>query len=173
MVLGGSSKLRNWRTHRVRMQLLQVHAVPGKTLGEDVTDGLVAPTLAGPDLTLSFEVSPAGVFVTAPNGGATAEVTTADILAGDDSVVHIVSAVLVPGEADDMAEAEDVEPVAGGVSLDASDDGADAEDDEDGGVMRDDGRVDTPEAGVMGAGGYGAEEGVGGYGVVMCAVALP
>lgn len=161
------------------MQLLKVHVVPGKTLAAQVTDGLVAPTLG--DGSLTFEVTDdSKVFVTGPNDGATAEVTTADIEAGK-SVLHIVSMVLVPGEADDMAGIDDVEPVDDNGGGDAVDDEDDVVDD--GGAMRDDGRVDVPAAGevveapepVRGgdemAGGYGEVEPTGYGGTMGCAPA--
>ncbi len=72
--------------------VLLTHVISGLVLSTDITDGLVAPSLA-PNTNLSFSIS--GGTVTVTTGGTSAIVTVADLLASN-GVVHVIDAVLVP-----------------------------------------------------------------------------
>eukprot|EP01025_Chloroclados_australasicus_P043174 TRINITY_DN45_c4_g1_i2.p1 TRINITY_DN45_c4_g1~~TRINITY_DN45_c4_g1_i2.p1 ORF type:complete len:1543 (-),score=216.85 TRINITY_DN45_c4_g1_i2:1008-5513(-) len=73
--------------------LLLQHLVVGKYMQVDLTDGLVLPTLLGQDLTV--DVRNRGTFISSAESEAKIQIP--DIEAGD-SVVHVIDAVLVPGE---------------------------------------------------------------------------
>ena len=76
--------------------LLQLHVVDGIVRARDLVDGQTLPTLTGLDLTVS--VSADGVpRITAPGGGTVAHILAADVAACS-AVVHVIDAVLVPGD---------------------------------------------------------------------------
>lgn len=72
--------------------VLLTHVISGLTLSTDITDGLVAPSLA-PNTNLTFDIS--GTTVTVATGGTMATITVVDLLASN-GVVHVIDAVLVP-----------------------------------------------------------------------------
>ncbi|OEU12452.1 beta-Ig-H3/fasciclin, partial [Fragilariopsis cylindrus CCMP1102] len=67
--------------------ILTYHVVDGQVLSTDLTDGMMAPTLQGEDVTIN---TTDGVVI---NDSAT--VITADIMTSN-GVVHVIDAVLVP-----------------------------------------------------------------------------
>ena len=71
--------------------ILTYHVVDGQVLSTDLTDGMMAPTLQGEDVTIN---TTDGVVI---NDSAT--VTTADITTSN-GVIHIINAVLVPPSID-------------------------------------------------------------------------
>lgn len=68
--------------------ILTYHVVPGKVMSTDLTDGMMAATVQGGDLTVDLSD---GVKV---NG---ATVTTADIEASN-GVIHVIDTVILPAE---------------------------------------------------------------------------
>ena len=81
--------------------LLQLHVVDGVIRARDLVDGQTLPTLTGLDLTVS--VSADGVpRITAPGGGTVAHILAADVAACS-AVVHVIDAVLVPGDLENGA----------------------------------------------------------------------
>jgi uncharacterized surface protein with fasciclin (FAS1) repeats len=68
-------------------QILLYHAVSGKVMSTDLTNGMTATTLQGQDITVT--INEEGVFI---NG---AKVIIANIEAGN-GVVHVIDAVLLP-----------------------------------------------------------------------------
>ena len=77
------------------LQLLQGHVVPEVAMAADLSNNQMLTTLAGSDLTVML--SGGEVMIMAPMGGETATVTDADQEAGA-GVVHVIDAVLVPGD---------------------------------------------------------------------------
>ena len=71
--------------------ILTYHVVDGQVLSTDLTDGMMAPTLQGEDVTIN---TTDGVVI---NDSAT--VTTADITTSN-GVIHVINAVLVPPSID-------------------------------------------------------------------------
>ncbi|OEU12049.1 Fasciclin-domain-containing protein [Fragilariopsis cylindrus CCMP1102] len=71
--------------------ILTYHVVDGQVLSTDLTDGMMAPTLQGEDVTIN---TTDGVVI---NDSAT--VITADIMTSN-GVVHVIDAVLVPPSID-------------------------------------------------------------------------
>merc|ERR1712166_1408560 len=71
--------------------ILTYHVVDGQVLSTDLTDGMMAPTLQGEDVTIN---TTDGVVI---NDSAT--VITADIMTSN-GVIHVVDAVLVPPSID-------------------------------------------------------------------------
>lgn len=67
-------------------QILTYHVVPGKVMSSDLTNGMKAATVAGPEVTIMTE---GGVKVDGAN------VTTADIEATN-GVIHVIDAVIMP-----------------------------------------------------------------------------
>jgi uncharacterized surface protein with fasciclin (FAS1) repeats len=67
-------------------QILTYHVVPGKVMSSDLSNGMKAATVAGPEVTIMTE---GGVKVDAAN------VTTADIEATN-GVIHVIDAVIMP-----------------------------------------------------------------------------
>ena len=68
------------------VSILTYHVVPGKVMSGDLTDGMMATTVEGSDVTITTE------------GGGTvggANVTTADIEASN-GVIHVIDAVIMP-----------------------------------------------------------------------------
>jgi len=87
--------------------ILQFHVLEGKVMEADITDGVTVSTLAG----LPLKIGVDGPIVSLDGGKAT--VVQADIPAGENSVIHVIDAVLMPpesspesGEADDPADEE-------------------------------------------------------------------
>jgi uncharacterized surface protein with fasciclin (FAS1) repeats len=70
--------------------ILLYHVVSGKIMSTDLSDGQVATTLLGKDITVTINND--GVFIN------DAKVTVADIEA-DNGVVHVIDAVLIPSDA--------------------------------------------------------------------------
>lgn len=70
------------------VSILTYHVVPGKVMSTDLSDGMMATTVQGGDLTVDLSD---GVKV---NG---ATVTTADIEASN-GVIHVIDAVILPAE---------------------------------------------------------------------------
>ncbi|MGO4917246.1 fasciclin domain-containing protein [Pseudogemmobacter sp. W21_MBD1_M6] len=68
------------------VKILTYHVVPGKVMSTDLTNGMMAPTVEGADLTIMTE---GGVKVNDAN------VTTADIEASN-GVIHVIDAVIIP-----------------------------------------------------------------------------
>ena len=68
-------------------QILLYHVVAGSVLSTDLSDGMTATTLNGKDITVRIENG--NVFIN------NAQVTAADIQ-GDNGVVHVINAVLIP-----------------------------------------------------------------------------
>lgn len=66
--------------------ILTYHVVPGKVMSGDLSDGMMATTVEGSDLTISTDD---GVMVN------NATVTTADIEASN-GVIHVIDSVLMP-----------------------------------------------------------------------------
>ncbi len=66
--------------------ILTYHVVPGKVMSGDLSDGMMATTVEGSDLTISTDD---GVMVNSAN------VTTADIEASN-GVIHVIDSVLMP-----------------------------------------------------------------------------
>jgi len=66
--------------------ILTYHVVPGKVMSSDLTDGMMATTVQGGDLTVDMSD---GVMI---NG---ANVVTADIEASN-GVIHVIDAVILP-----------------------------------------------------------------------------
>ena len=71
--------------------VLTHHVHSGNVLSTDLTDGMMVPTVAGTDLTVS--ITDQGVFI---DGAA---VSQADIVA-DNGVIHVIDAVMVPSDLD-------------------------------------------------------------------------
>ena len=71
--------------------ILTHHVHSGNVLSTDLTDGMMVPTVAGTDLTVS--ITDLGVFI---DGAA---VSQADIVA-DNGVIHVIDAVMVPSDLD-------------------------------------------------------------------------
>lgn len=67
-------------------QILTYHVVPGKVMSTDLSNGMKAATVAGPEVTIMTE---GGVKVDAAN------VTSADIEATN-GVIHVIDAVIMP-----------------------------------------------------------------------------
>ena len=67
-------------------QILTYHVVPGKVMSTDLTNGMMAATVAGPEVTIMTE---GGVKVDSAN------VTSADIEATN-GVIHVIDAVIMP-----------------------------------------------------------------------------
>lgn len=67
-------------------KILTYHVVAGKVLSTDLTDGMTAPTVAGPTLAISLKD---GAKVN------DATVTQVDIVA-DNGVIHVIDSVLLP-----------------------------------------------------------------------------
>jgi uncharacterized surface protein with fasciclin (FAS1) repeats len=70
------------------VSILTYHVVPGKVMSTDLSDGMMATTVQGGDLTIDLSD---GVKV---NG---ATVTTADIEASN-GVIHVIDTVILPAE---------------------------------------------------------------------------
>ncbi|MCB8999764.1 MAG: fasciclin domain-containing protein [Bacteroidales bacterium] len=68
-------------------EILLYHVVSGKVLSTDLSDGMMATTLLGKDITITINGD--GVFIN------NAKVTVADVMA-DNGVVHVIDAVLLP-----------------------------------------------------------------------------
>jgi len=66
--------------------ILTYHVVAGKVMSTDLSDGMMAPTVEGSDVTITTE---GGVMVN------DATVTTADIEASN-GVIHVIDTVLMP-----------------------------------------------------------------------------
>ena len=71
--------------------VLTHHVHSGNVLSTDLSDGMMVPTVAGTELTVS--ISDLGVFIDG------ASVTEADIVA-DNGVIHVIDAVMVPADLD-------------------------------------------------------------------------
>mgnify|MGYP000191490607 CR=1 FL=1 len=71
--------------------VLTHHVHSGNVLSTDLSDGVMVPTVAGTELTVS--ISDLGVFIDG------ASVTEADIVA-DNGVIHVIDAVMVPADLD-------------------------------------------------------------------------
>lgn len=74
------------------VQILNLHAIAGQVFSEDLTDGMVVPTLNGASLTVG--VTEDFISFTSPSG-VVAYVTTPDIVVCK-SVIHVIDAVLLP-----------------------------------------------------------------------------
>ena len=68
--------------------ILTYHVVPGKVMSTDLSDGMMATTVNGADVTIMTE---GGVMVNEAN------VTSADIEASN-GVIHVIDAVILPPE---------------------------------------------------------------------------
>ena len=68
------------------VKVLTFHVVPGKVMSTDLTDGMMAKTVAGEDITIDLKD---GVMVN------DAKVVTADI-AADNGVIHVIDKVILP-----------------------------------------------------------------------------
>ena len=68
--------------------ILTYHVVPGKVMSTDLSDGMMAPTVNGAEVTIGTD---GGVTV---NG---ANVVTADVEASN-GVIHVIDAVIMPPE---------------------------------------------------------------------------
>lgn len=106
------------------MQVLAGHVVAGAALtAEDLTDGMQLTALFGAPLTVS--VADDGTVSVTIDGGTTAGIITADIVACE-AIVHIVDTVLIA--ADDASDAaddvSDYAPAEAPVAADAAADGA-------------------------------------------------
>lgn len=71
-------------------QVLTYHVLPGATFAGDITDGMMAATVNGEDLTFGV-----GATVTVGNDNGTATVTVPDLEASN-GVVHVINEVLIP-----------------------------------------------------------------------------
>ncbi|WP_167618425.1 fasciclin domain-containing protein [Maribellus sediminis] len=71
--------------------VLKMHVVAGKVMSTDLSEGMMAPTLEGEDLTFSLEN---GAMITDPNGRMS-NITAVDIEA-QNGVVHVIDKVILP-----------------------------------------------------------------------------
>jgi hypothetical protein len=83
------------------LQVLEYHIIEGAVLSDDLSDGMTVMTVGGIEVTVS--ISNDTISFTGPDGGSMAEVVEADILSCA-GVVHLIDAVILPG--DSLIDAE-------------------------------------------------------------------
>lgn len=78
------------------MQILLLHVLEGGLPAAALTDGMKVETHI-PDGNLTVGVAASTVTFTAPYGGSTATVVTADVETCNGNIVHVIDTVLVMG----------------------------------------------------------------------------
>ena len=109
------------------VQIVARHIIKGAFKAADLSDGQVLKTVRNQDITVS--VSGDSVSFTAADGTAVGTVTLADVMSCE-GVIHIINAVLVPGDAgsggaDDFPVPDGGDDGSGGVPVPDGDDGSD------------------------------------------------
>ena len=97
------------------LQVLAGHVVPAAVRIGDLFDGQVLPTLADEPLTVSIDAGTGAISVAAANGGSVATLALFGDFEACSAIVHVIDAVLMPG--DEPEDAELVDEVAPEVAV--------------------------------------------------------